>query len=248
MVGMNFLNLDYLDQHIYRITSQDYAVSLFTEKKNVLTQLNKLKDKFEKFLLNLGVSLNGEQGEIAFKDAFVGQCWTLASFSEAMWGIYANDPEKRYLRLRSTPRKLLMALTEAHPCMPQDTCFIGKVKYMTEEALKEWSKNFDVTCMNVLGFANSLLLKRRAFQHEREVRLLYLGDQSSYDEGLYRYRVDPHQMITQIMADPNRKRKEWEADQKAIKSATGFEGDIKRSKIYDPPDWDSPVNPTSTMS
>ena len=81
-------------------------------------------------------------------------------------------------------------------------------------------------------------MKRRAFRHEREVRLLYFGDVKDQDEvGLYRYQVDPHAMITQIMADPNRDRREWTADKKAIAEATGFRGDIKRSMIYDPPEW-----------
>jgi len=31
-----------------------------------------------------------------------------------------------------------------------------------------------------------------------------------------------------------------EADKGGLQSATGFTGDIKRSKIYDPPEWDAP--------
>jgi len=73
------------------------------------------------------------------------------------------------------------------------------------------------------------------------VRLLYFGDARGYDATrLYRYAVDPHGMITQIMADPNRDRSAWRTDKTALQKATGFTGSIKRSKIYDPPDWDAP--------
>lgn len=48
-------------------------------------------------------------------------------------------------------------------------------------------------------------------------------------------------MITQIMADPNRDRRDWCAEKAAIRATTGFTGEIKRSKIYDPPDWDAPT-------
>lgn len=106
---MNFLNLleNELDQHIYRIMPEKYVISLFTDRENVLSQVHNWKDKFENFQLNLGGYINGEGFEFRFRDNFVGQCWTREYLSEAMWGIYANDPKIRFIRIRSTPRKLL---------------------------------------------------------------------------------------------------------------------------------------------
>jgi len=240
---MNFLNLseEAKDQNIYRIMPQAYVLEMFKDNKNVLTQIHKWKDKFENFQMNLGGTLNGENFEYSFRRDFVGQCWTTHSWSEAMWGIYANDPEKRFLRIRSTPRKLLSGLVSEHPAMPQDTCFIGKVSYLGEKRLKEYLQNSTELNIFCSQFAKSLLLKRRAFSHEREVRLLYFGHEREYDKkGLYRYSFDPHETITQIMADPNRDRRDWASDKSVIKKATGFLGKIKRSKIYDPPDWEKP--------
>lgn len=239
----NFLNLGEaeLDQHVYRIMPQDFVIALFAERKNVLSQVHNWKDKFENFQLKLGGILNGERFEFGFKDDFVGQCWTTDSLSEAMWGIYANDPAARHLRIRSTPRKLLSGLQAAHPAMPQDTCFIGKVKYKRENELKAYAENGGQLDLGARRFAEALLLKRHAFRHESEVRLLYFGDAATFDDkGLYRYEVDPHAMITQIMADPNRDRANWLTDKAAIAKATGFAGEIKRSKIYDAPERDLP--------
>ncbi|MES1973319.1 MAG: hypothetical protein V4472_12750 [Pseudomonadota bacterium] len=244
MMEGNFLNLaeDELDQHIYRIMRQDYVVTLFADGQNVLSQVHNWKDKFENFQLNLGGVLNGERFEFGFRDDFVGQCWTREYLSEAMWGIYANDPEVRFLRIRSTPRKLLDALAASHHEMPQDTCFIGKVQYKREDQLQTYLQNGERLDLSPTRFAENLLLKRYAFRHESEVRLLYFGNAKDYDgKGLYRYSVDPHAMITQIMADPNRDRSNWLKDKAAIQNATGFTGDIKRSKIYDAPEWDVPA-------
>jgi len=238
-----FLNLGEaeLDQHVYRIMPQDFVVALFAERKNVLSQVHNWKDKFENFQLKLGGILNGESFEFGFKDDFVGQCWTTDSLSEAMWSIYANDPTARYLRIRSTPRKLLSGLQAAHPAMPQDTCFIGKVEYKRETELKAYAENGGQLDLGARRFAEALLLKRHAFRHESEVRLLYFGDAATFDDkGLCRYEVDPHVMITQIMADPNRDRANWLTDKAAIAKATGFAGEIKRSKIYDAPEWNLP--------
>jgi len=100
----NFLNLAAkdLDEHIYRIMPQKYVLAMFSGETNTLTQVHKWRDKFENFLLSAGGVLNGETFGYEFKDAFVGQCWTSHSLSEAMWGIYANKPKKRFLRIRST--------------------------------------------------------------------------------------------------------------------------------------------------
>lgn len=242
--GRCILNLtdQELDQHIYRIMPQDYVINLFADQKNVLSQVQNWKDKFENFQLKLGGILNGENFEYGFQKDFVGQCWTRENLSEAMWGIYANDPQRRFLRIRSTPRRLIAALVQEHPKMPQDTCFIGKVLYKREKDLEAYAHNGGTLDLDAVRFAESLLLKRRSFKHESEVRLIYFGDASSYDaKGLYRYTVDPHQMITQIMADPNRDRSNWATDKRRLQRATGYSGEIKRSKIYDPPEWDAPT-------
>ena len=240
---MNFLNLtdDELDKHVYRIMPERFVIALFTQQMNVLSAIHNWKDKFENFQLNLGGILNGQRFEYGFKADFVGQCWTRDALSEAMWGIYANNPAERYLRIRSTPRSLLAALAEAHPKMPQDTCFLGKVDYRKEGELKTLLHGDVQLALSPARFATSLLLKRYAFRHEREVRLLYFGDAKEQDaSGLYRYPADPSALITQIMADPNRDPRNWPVDKAAIKAATGFGGAIKRSKIYDPPAWDLP--------
>ena len=239
----NFLYLteEQVDEHVYRIMEQDYVISLFTDCENVLVQPSRWKDKFENFQLSLGGVFDGKKFNYAFKDDFVGQCWTNEYLSEAMWGIYANDPKQRFLRIRSTPRKLLSALQAAHPMMPEDTCFVGKVRYEKTKEIHSFLANEGGLESSPSRFAQSLLIKRRAFKHESEVRLLFFGEAEDYDsKGCYRYRVDPHEMITQIMADPNRDRSNWIVDKAQIASATGFKGKIKRSKIYDAPDWDHP--------
>lgn len=247
-MSLNFLNMTEkeLDGPIYRIMKEEHVIRLFIERRNVLSQIHNWKDKFENFQMAMGGVLNGERFEFTFRNDFVGQCWTKHALSEAMWGIYANDASKRFLRIKSTPRKLLTALAKAHPMMPQDTCFLGKVLYKTEKGLRSFLDDAGQKSMSTVGFAHALLLKRRAFQHENEVRVLYFGNAGDCDEeGLYRYEVNPGDMITQIMADPNRDRTNWANDKDRLKKETGFAGEIKRSKMYDPPNWVPPVFKTA---
>lgn len=244
LINGTVLNLseNELDRHVYRIMPEEYGIRLFTDRMNVLSHPRNWKDKFENFQLKMGGIMDAQPFEYGFRDDFVGQCWTRESLSEAMWGIYAKDENTRFIRVRSTPRKLLNALVSAHPLMPMDTCFIGKVDCKREAELEAYAQSNGQLELNAPRIASSLLLKRHAFKHESEIRLLYFGEAGNYDRnGLYRYAVNPHVMITQIMADPNRNRIDWKADKAALEKATGFAGEIKRSKIYDPPEWGAPM-------
>lgn len=239
----HFLNLTekQLDEHIYRIMPEKYVFKMFEDYENTLSKPCNWKDKFENFQLGLGGLIKGVPFEYRYKNDFVGQCWTRHGLSEAMWGIYANNPKRRFLRIRSTPRKLLEALVEQHQQMPNYTCFVGRVRYLSTAKIKAIAQRGGELAPDNTDFAEKMLIKRYAFKHENEVRLLYFGDSNRYDSnGLYRYEVNPHEMITQIMADPNRKSANWEKDKKKILRKTKFSGEIKRSKIYDPPNWSPP--------
>lgn len=79
-----------------------------------------------------------------------------------------------------------------------------------------------------------MLVKRLAFRHEREVRLLFFHPGAVPTPGLFQYGVNPHELIDQIMIDP------WMPTKKAlvlidqIKEKTGYNGEIKRSLLYTP--------------
>lgn len=241
MPKSNYYNFDKSmewDQHIYRIMKQEHVLALFNTNKNVMSKFGNWKDGFENFLMKCGHEVDGVKCDNTVREKMVAQCWTTEKFSEAMWGIYANDKGARFLRVRSTPRKLLDGLKKAHPRLCNELCCIGKVTYKSTSDLKSYydsNKSAEVTTEMLL---RSLLLKRKSFKHEREVRLIYCGIFKQYDSsGLHRYDVDPHSMVTQIMADPNRNPRNWENDRDKIMSTTGYTGEIKRSKIYDAPNW-----------
>ncbi|PYG26291.1 hypothetical protein [Pelagimonas varians] len=236
-----FINFDAkceLDQPVYRIMKQEHVFSLFRDRRNAMSRFSNWKDNFENFLMRCGHEVDGVRYDNTTREKMVAQCWTKEKYAEAMWGIYANDQDQRFLRIRSTPRLLLSALCQAKPDNASDLCRVGRVKYeLTSEIRAYYDKNKNADVSMQLLF-HSLLRKRRAFSHEREVRLMYCALFGALDErGLFWYDVDPQTMITQIMADPNRDRSRWRKDKTEIQRETGFLGEIKRSKIYDAPDW-----------
>jgi hypothetical protein len=84
--------------------------------------------------------------------------------------------------------------------------------------------------------ASQLLVKRRAFRHESEIRLVHrklFGDPTP--DCLFPYEIDPHSLINQIMIDSRLEPDEALRLIKSIRSRTGFKGNILQSLLYKKP-------------
>lgn len=118
--------------------------------------------------------------------------------------------------------------------------FIGKVEYLPAKRLSKFAEQSfrHVTIPFSLAYVQTLLVKRPAFRHEREVRLLLFRSSSeTAGEDVYRYEVDPHMLIDQIMVDPRLSVSTAASTIEEVRSRTGFVGPIKRSLLYAPPPY-----------
>lgn len=247
MDSQNYLNFyaSSCDEFVYRIVSIERLFELFASKKNVLVKPRKWEDPFENFILGCRVQLpDGTQATFGFQDQFYGQCWTLQSASDAMWRIYS--PESNAVRVRSTVRKLGESLWRHSGNSARDEVFIGRVRYLACRKLEKFAKGVLRSAGGQLPmklFAGTLLVKRPAFRHEREVRLIFTPQDKAKAKGdLFSYPVDPNELIDQIMIDPRMALKDAAGLKEKIKSKTGFLGKIKRSLLYaPPPKWIVPL-------
>lgn len=224
------------DTFIYRIISIDRLYEMFRNRENVLIAPYKWEDPFENFILKSTVQSvsSGEMGKFGFHDDLYGQCWTLHKASDAMWRIYS--PDKRAVRIRTTIDRLARSLSASLGEWAHAQCFIGKVDYLSEPTLKKFAKSIFANGLDAHGPARSLLVKRLAFRHENEVRFLYFEkEKKQHPEGLFRYQIDPHTLIDQLMIDPRLDLADVTTLQNQIRSSTGFQGEIKRSLLYAPP-------------
>jgi len=222
-----------LDKPIYRIISLERLLEIFVTGKNTLVKPKYWEDVFENFILKSPIKLrSGEIAKYNFHDSMYGQCWTLHKASDAMWRIYSSD--KKGLRIRTTIRKLADSLRNGQTSIAKARCRVGKVEYLSNKKLMHVARStFADSGIGVDEIFRSLLVKRRAFVHESEVRALYQKlDDNSFSSDLYRYKIDPHELIDQIMIDPRRSYDEFCGTKKIIRNATGFRGEIKRSLLY----------------
>ncbi|MFM0000189.1 DUF2971 domain-containing protein [Paraburkholderia dipogonis] len=221
-------------RHVYRIIELPRLFELFSTKQNVLVKPKKWQDPFENFILKAKVRhSSGEIVSYNHHERIYGQCWSLHKASDAMWRIYS--PKSNGIRIRTTVEKLTHSLASLCGSLPQATCSIGRVSYLKQaELIKHAQNTFHEGGIAVEKLFGSLLFKRLAFKHENEVRLLYyqLNDELCEKDDLYRYEIDPHNLISQIMLDPRLPREAAEHLTKRIRRVTGYQGEIKRSLLY----------------
>lgn len=233
--GNNYLNMSTAarDRRVYRIASVKRLLELFREGQNVLVKPKRWEDPFENFILRSDVRLpRGDIKTLHLHESFYGQCWTLQSYSDAMWRIYS--PKADGVRIRSTIRWLAQSLNR----VPDGEAFIGEVRYLPSAELIEFARNAfcGTNGPSARACAGTLLVKRPAFRHEREVRLLFFRHaEARCDEDLFPYPVDPHSIIDQIMIDPRMSRRKANELRKRIRAEADFTGEIKRSLLYAPP-------------
>lgn len=230
------LNLDEaeLKQHAYRTISYTRLIELFTTKKNTLVKPRLWEDTFENFVLKSKLrNETGQQIEYDIHNRMYGQCWTLEKSSDAMWRIYSSN--KDGIRIRTTIDQLLGSLCSATIDRASCEHCIGKVEYLREAELVKRAKN-TFTPHGEITFGNlfsSLLLKRRAFRHENEVRLMFCDwAEGAGENDLLRYDIEPHELITQIMIDPRVSYEQFKLIEQGIRQRTAYQGEIKRSLLY----------------
>jgi Protein of unknown function (DUF2971) len=230
-----FLNLKEsdLDRNIYRIISIQRLEELFETGENILVKTYKWEDPFENFILRSKVKLpSGEIVQYNYHNWLYGQCWSFHEASDAMWRIYS--PKGDGVRIRTTVRKLHQSLFSSQKTLQEAKCAIGKVCYLNQNKMAIYANEiFDDYGITVENLFNSLLVKRTAFKHENEIRLLYCAiDEDENKSDKFSYKVEPQSLITQIMLDPRYDPEKAEELKKCIKCKTNFSGNIKRSLLY----------------
>jgi hypothetical protein len=237
MYNGNYLNLDERekDRRVYRILSIERLYQMFGRCENVLVRPSRWDDPFENFVLNSQARLpDGTMVRFGFNNDFYGQCWTLHTASDAMWRIYSRDSEG--VRIRTSVRKLADSLSAGPGDWAHVQAFIGRVRYLRNNELLHFANTVFSLGLDAAALASTLLVKRKAFVHEREIRLLYFEKKDSGARDLFPYTINPHGMIEQIMIDPRLPKQRAAALKREIRKKTGFAGPIVRSLLYAPPE------------
>jgi hypothetical protein len=233
----NFLNFsrDDLKKPIFRVTSCDRFLQMLGSRENMLVRPQMWDDPFENFILNgIAVTPDGTKAKIGFRNSLYGQCWSLHIETDAMWRIYSSPTDKRGVKLKTTIQDLFTSLYNQAGRFKDISCFIGKVRYLTKKGIELALPSVNVIDPSGIGIAQTLLIKRKAFSPEREVRLIYFNQDANFTDDVFTYSIDPNVLFQEAVLDPRLKDNEvnnWKVQFKAA----GFRRRIIQSGLYKPP-------------
>ena len=148
------------ESHLYRIASFDRAADIITGRKLYFSHPSEWEDPYEKVL-------NHDRAKAVF-----AQCWCRKGVSDAMWRIYS--PHSIGVRIGTTSQRLKKAL-EVEKARRKLSFKIARVEYRYQEELDAELANARNELAAKYSFENAavpLFLKRKAFDHERETRVV----------------------------------------------------------------------------
>jgi hypothetical protein len=147
------------------------------------------------------------------------------------------------VKARTTIRKLFTAFFNLQDQFRDLRYFIGKVQYLSQGEIDSLMKDADtvtglVTDGTGRGHAKSLLIKRNAYDHEKEVRLIFKAG-NGYDthQKFYRFAIEPNDLIEEVILDPRLTPSECAARNRQLR-ALGFQNPIRQSTLRLPPQHD----------
>lgn len=112
--------------------------------------------------------------------------------------------------------------------------FIGAVEYVEETELANRLDLSQVLDQTGAGIARMLLLKRREFEHEKEVRLIHLAADPNGGDFLG-FQVDPLELVDEIVLDPRMNQLDVE-NSTTVLARLDFTGAVTQSTLYKPPE------------
>lgn len=228
-----------MDKPIFRFIRFEHFLSMLITNRKWISQTTLWDDVYENFL-----------GKVIFKHGkvpmsyygyiynFYGECWTMQKENDALWRIYSND--KKSIRIKSSIRKVIESCENEFSVNSGliSFCTIGKVEYLSSNKINEWIKSFQKPILGTNVLLESLFIKRKEFEHEKEIRLIVhkKTNQTEESKGFMRNHlllsINPNEIVDEVTFDPRINIEDY-LILKNVVEKLGFKNKIKKSKLYD---------------
>ncbi len=217
--------------HLYRYISLSRFISLMEHRKLFLRKVKLWDDPWEAPDDQLPiVRADGEPVKAGslLAGSTVGQCWTYENDSDAMWRIYSSDKQGIMLETIADNFNRIDNLKDA---------VLARVIYFNKDNYIE--KRREISGNKSYLFAGDMALKREAFKHENEVRLLIclqnyyreFQDIDVWEIPYIEFDIAPEAFLKSITFDP--RSDDWYV-KTMIKycESKGLKCPIRRSSLY----------------
>lgn len=210
------------ENYLYRIVRFDRFVQMLTHDRWSFSHPSEWEDPFERLVAN------------DLTPMMFAQCWCRKGVSDAMWRIYS--PDKLGIRIRTTTEKLRNALQPGFVAQ-QHAFRISNVQYVNEAQYIARAQRMQEELARRQTFLRAsahLFLKRRAFDHEAETRIVLLDTSLQPNTLLKRVDVqmDTRDLIDSVLVDPRAPDEFVDAYKHHLRQKLGFMGSVKKSQLY----------------
>lgn len=171
---------------LYRIMPLEQLLDMLINKHNVLVRPDKWEDPYEKMLKKSSIKLYFDGREVTEIeslewDNWFGQCWSYTKECDGMWRSFTHNKEVRSVKIKTSKGKLEDTYKNG-----KDGCrfFLEKVEYLEvtkdennflnilKKLERRYLENNTFSSFQEMAAFALLLIKRKAFCYENEVRLL----------------------------------------------------------------------------
>jgi hypothetical protein len=235
-MDLKFVNLtreDFLRdyQNLYRFVPLHRFIEIFEKKALTFVYLGLWKDPFERFFLEAKYRLDGKDFDLPIKNRLFSMCWSRTKESEAFWNTYVQHNDGVRIQVGGIE---MLNMLDAFCAGSSYQVFIGKVRYLNILELKKYEKDWKFIRQLNSSFLNVshielMLLKRRPFEFEDEIRILLFPDEKRRSI-IYEVPVNPREFIRESLLDPRME----EVTANMIKSyfRSEHQVNLKKSRLY----------------
>ena len=209
---------------LYRILSFEHLVDLFESRSLYFSSPRNWEDPFEKILVHRRSA------------AIFAQCWCKKAVSDAMWRIYSEN--KMSVRIKTHVIQLSAQLHRARGAEELINFRTHDVEYLAtnelSKKLKAIAEDLDISFTSYRA-ADALLIKREAFDHEAEVRVVVHDNkwqEGDSQKNHLRISIDPHSLIESVYFDPRASDRYIEVCSYFLKQKLQFKGAVGKSGLY----------------
>lgn len=242
------INIDDLDAPLFRIYPLWFFEEALRLNNLVLVPPQKWEDPYES--LPWSVAITRKSGQTFLEkhiQPVYAQCWSSTHESDILLRAYSRvskDPHHNRnilirdegVRVKTTARKLIEAIIKSNQTYPKDSFYLGRVDYVSPDKIKQKIADMiyqkgEKALYGGLDLAKLMLLKRPAFKHEDEYRLLYIEERSVPDQKILQVSITPNDVFDEVTFDPRLATFE-RMEREANATWLGYRGEFGKSDLY----------------
>lgn len=235
-MGIHFVNISEKEflklKFLYKIMPLEYALAFFETGGFWFAKPTVWEDPYEKRFID--ATYNGKK--FIWKDRVFCTCMTGIHSSEALWNMYSKNSIAVQFCLRR--EDLLYILNDYVKDNPTHEIYIGRVEYLNTNEINMPLKQIpfsvpspSINPNNSKLAAKLLLLKRIAYEYEKEIRIMIVKPMSTSENGIsVPYDKNNLNFIERITLDPKISRYEEIAFKKVFNYF--LHNNTTRSKVF----------------